>query len=173
MTCSRCTRENEADSAFCRHCGASLRIDSTVSPRLARLPAEGQIAGVCAGLAAYFNVDVTIVRLLWVVLTIVPGAIVGGVIAYAAAWLLMPESFAPAESPAGVKRLVRSSTDRKIAGVCGGLAAYLGVDSTLIRVALIVLAIYPGAFICGVIAYAIGWALIPPGPPEHFQTATA
>ena len=41
-----------------------------------------------------------------------------------------------------VKRLTRSSTDKKIAGVCGGIAAYFdGVDSTLIRVIMVILAI--------------------------------
>lgn len=39
------------------------------------------------------------------------------------------------------KKLYRSATDRKVCGVCGGLAAYFGVDSTLIRLAFVVLAI--------------------------------
>lgn len=46
--------------------------------RLVRLPADGKVAGVCAGLAAYFEADVTLIRLVWVVLSIVPGGIVGG-----------------------------------------------------------------------------------------------
>jgi phage shock protein PspC (stress-responsive transcriptional regulator) len=173
MTCGRCTRDNEADSAYCRHCGASLPSGSTRSRRLARLPADGTFAGVCAGIADYFEVDVTIVRLLWVILSIVPGGIIGGIVAYGAAWLLMPESIAPAEAGVGVKRLVRSLADRKIAGVCGGLAEYLGVDSTLIRLVLVILAIYPGAIIGGVIAYVLGWVLIPQGAPPHFEPAAA
>lgn len=39
------------------------------------------------------------------------------------------------------KKLYRSATDRKVCGVCGGLAAYFGVDSTLIRLAFVVLTI--------------------------------
>lgn len=178
MTCVRCDRDNEADSTFCRHCGASLRSGPetsgpAVSPRLARLPDKGQIAGVCAGIAAYFKVDVTVVRLLWVILSIVPGGIIGGLIAYGAAWLLMPESIAPADHAVGVKRLTRSWTDRKIAGVCGGISEYLGVDATLVRVAAVILAIYPGAIICGLIAYGIGWLLMPQGPPSQFEHAVA
>ena len=42
------------------------------------------------GLAEYFEVDATPVRLLWAVLTIFPGAIICGVIAYAVAWLVIP-----------------------------------------------------------------------------------
>jgi phage shock protein PspC (stress-responsive transcriptional regulator) len=171
MHCSGCARENEPGSAFCRFCGASL--GSTASGRrLYRLPHQGQVAGVCAGIAAYFQLDVTIVRLLWVILSIVPGALIGGIVAYAAAWLLMPESYEPAAAPDGTKRLIRSATDRKIAGVCGGLAEYLHVDPTLVRLLSVVLAIYPGAVIGGVIVYAIAWAVIPAGPPQQFETAT-
>lgn len=39
------------------------------------------------------------------------------------------------------KRLYRSATDRKICGVCGGLADYFGLDSTLVRLAFIALAV--------------------------------
>jgi phage shock protein PspC (stress-responsive transcriptional regulator) len=54
--------------------------------------------------------------------------------------------------------LVRSRTDRKIAGVAGGLAAYLGVDPLWIRIAFVVVSI-PGGL--GVLLYLLGWALIP------------
>jgi phage shock protein C len=97
MICTRCSRDIDADSVFCRFCGAAVR---EVSPRrLTRLPAEGQIGGVCAGMAAYFNADVTLVRLAWVILSVVPGAIVGGLIAYAAAWLILPASVCFAQQP--------------------------------------------------------------------------
>ncbi len=42
------------------------------------------------------------------------------------------------------KRLYRSKTDRKIAGVCGGLAEYFGIDSTLCRLAYLFLVIITG-----------------------------
>jgi phage shock protein C len=51
---------------------------------------DRKIAGVCAGLAKYFNVDVTMVRLIWVVLSIYPGAIILGVLAYGIAWFVIP-----------------------------------------------------------------------------------
>ncbi|MEA2503114.1 MAG: hypothetical protein QOG36_157 [Actinomycetota bacterium] len=54
--------------------------------------------------------------------------------------------------------LVRSRTDRKIAGVAGGLAAYLGVEPLWIRIAFVLVSI-PGGF--GVLLYLLGWALIP------------
>ncbi|PYR26736.1 MAG: PspC family transcriptional regulator [Acidobacteria bacterium] len=61
---------------------------------------DRKIAGVCGGLAEYLNVDSTVVRLAWAVLTIVPGAIVFGVAAYLIAWLIMSERPAAAMSPA-------------------------------------------------------------------------
>jgi phage shock protein PspC (stress-responsive transcriptional regulator) len=56
------------------------------------------------------------------------------------------------------KRLYRSRTDRMIGGVCGGLAAYFGVDPTLVRVAAMLLALANGV---GVIAYIILLVVVP------------
>ena len=125
-----------------------------------RLPDDGKIAGVCAGLAAYFDADVTVVRLAWVTLSIVPGVLIGGVIAYVAAWLLTPVA-GPQDRRAPGSRLARSETDKQIAGVCGGLAEYFGVDATIVRLAAVALAIYPGAVIGGVVAYLIAWFIMP------------
>ena len=130
--------------------------------RLTRVPDRGRIAGVCAGIADYLETDVTIVRLAWLVLSIVPGAIVGGLLAYAAAWVLIPAGTSPAPAIVARPRLSRSASDSRIAGVCGGLAAYLGIDSTAVRIAVVILSIYPGAIVCGVIGYAIAWFIIPP-----------
>src|SRR5437773_3392850 len=102
--------------------------------RLFRNPAAGRIAGVCAGIAEYLDADVTLVRLAWVILSIVPGGFVGGLVAYIAAWLLIPDASRPLASDLMPKRrLTRATTDRKIAGVCGGLAEYFAVDSTAVR----------------------------------------
>ena len=57
------------------------------------------------------------------------------------------------------KRLTRSRDDRMISGVCGGVARYLNIDATLVRV-LMVVALLIGFFTPG-IAYLIAWALIP------------
>lgn len=127
--------------------------------RLVRIPADQKIAGVCAGLADYLDVDVTLVRALWLALTIVPGAIVGGVLAYALAWMVMPTGVAT-RLVVG-RRIMRSETDAKLGGVCGGLAEYFEVDSTFVRVAFIVLAVLPGAVVGGMLAYAAAWFVIP------------
>ena len=55
-------------------------------------------------------------------------------------------------------RLRRSTTDRKVAGVAGGLARHLDIDPLILRVGFVVLAFFGGA---GLILYAAGWALVP------------
>lgn len=160
MTCARCFKELEDGSAFCRFCGAAVGAAPPVQ-RIARIPAEGQVGGVCAGLAAYFDADVTLIRLAWVILSIVPGLLLGGVLVYAVCWILLPVATRDERRAYHGPRLTRSVADRQIAGVCGGLAEYIGLDSTIVRILSVVLAIYPGAFIGGAIAYLIGWMVIP------------
>jgi putative stress-responsive transcriptional regulator len=50
------------------------------------------------------------------------------------------------------KKLYKSSTDKKIAGVCGGIAEYFNIDSTLVRLAWVVFCLLGGS---GVLAYII------------------
>lgn len=139
--------------------------------RLFRLSASGRLGGVCAGIAEYLEIDVTLVRLAWIVLSIVPGAIVGGVLAYIAVWIIVPDSSAPVAA-SSAPRLTRSTTDRKIAGVCGGFANYLGLDPTVVRVAWAILTFVPGAILLGVIAYLVGWFIMPSeaAPPVAVMT---
>jgi len=132
--------------------------------RLFRNQAAGRIAGVCAGIAEYLDTDVAVVRLAWIVLSIVPGGFVGGLVAYIAAWAIMPDASVPMGVDAGARRLFRSSVDRKIAGVCGGLAEYLGADSTVVRLIWAILAIVPGAIVLGIAAYLVAWFIIPSVP---------
>jgi len=129
--------------------------------RLSRKSASGRIAGVCAGIAEYLDTDVTLVRLAWVILSIVPGGFIGGIVAYIAAWVIMPDASVPAEVDAGAHRLTRSRIDRKVAGVCGGLAEYLNVDPTVVRLVWAVLTVVPGAIVLGVVAYLVAWFIMP------------
>ena len=129
--------------------------------RLYRRSASGRLGGVCAGFAEYMNADVTLVRLVAILLAIVPGGIVGGVLAYALAWMIMQDEPGPMVEPANFRRLTRSRSDRQIAGVCGGLAEYFNVDSTLVRVVVAVLAVFAGAVVFGVIGYLIAWFIMP------------
>jgi phage shock protein PspC (stress-responsive transcriptional regulator) len=132
--------------------------------RLTRARSERTIAGVCGGIARYFDVDVVLVRAAWLVFSVVPGAVIGGLLAYLVAWILIPEATDPEPAPPP-HRLLRSNTDRQIAGVCGGLAAYFGVDATPIRLLWVIVSILGGAVIGGIIAYLLAWFIVP-RPPE-------
>jgi phage shock protein C len=55
-----------------------------------RLRHNRRIAGVCSGFAEYLDLDVTLVRLLWAIVTVLSGFL-PGVVTYVAAWIIMPE----------------------------------------------------------------------------------
>lgn len=59
-----------------------------MAKRLVRPRSGRMIAGVCAGIAGYFNVDPTVIRLLWVILSLLYGS---GVLVYFLAWIIIPE----------------------------------------------------------------------------------
>ena len=59
------------------------------------------------------------------------------------------------------RKLYRSRTDTRIAGVCGGLGDYLGLDSTVIRLAFVLLALTGGH---GLLLYLIMWLVMPLNP---------
>ena len=59
------------------------------------------------------------------------------------------------------KKLYRSKKDCVIGGVCGGIAEYFDVDTTLIRLLAILIFFFGGS---GIVAYIIGWIIIPQNP---------
>ena len=62
------------------------------------------------------------------------------------------------------KKLYRSRTDKKVCGVCGGLAKYLGMDVSIMRVIALLLILFAGG---GLLAYLI-CALVIPQEPENY-----
>jgi len=94
MICAHCQKEIADYSNFCYFCGskqaaAAAAPKSRAGRRLMRSAKDKKVAGVCAGFADYLDVDVTVIRLVWVLLTIFTG-FVGGIFAYVVAWLIMP-----------------------------------------------------------------------------------
>ncbi|NMB26900.1 MAG: PspC domain-containing protein [Tissierellia bacterium] len=59
------------------------------------------------------------------------------------------------------KKLYLSTEDRKISGVCGGIAEYLNVDSTVIRIAWVLFSIFTAMMFGGIIAYIVAAIIIP------------
>jgi phage shock protein C len=213
-------------------------MESPPKKRLYRSTSNKMIAGVCGGIAEYLNVDPTIVRIAWILLSILP--LIPGIVIYIIAWFVIPkapggtttrsgdggrnaaailgimfiaiggliflgnldildwedwwdvsweyvfpllliaigvllmarpartagpsepgaESASAAQAPPVFNPgLRRSKTDRKIAGVCGGLAAYLGVDVSVIRVAFVFFTLWP--FGLGAVVYLIMLLVVP------------
>lgn len=60
------------------------------------------------------------------------------------------------------KKLYRSTSDKKIGGVCAGLADYFGIDATIIRIIFVIL-LLPGG-VPGIVPYLILWLVIPQAP---------
>jgi phage shock protein PspC (stress-responsive transcriptional regulator) len=65
----------------------------------------------------------------------------------------------PDPTPQPAKRLVRTRDDQMVGGVCGGLARYLEVDTTLVRVVAVIALVV--AFPATVIGYVLAWAIMP------------
>jgi phage shock protein C len=73
----------------------------------------------------------------------------------------MPVRLAKGGAMDSTRKLYRSKTDRKLAGVCGGLAQYFNIDPTLIRVLFVVLAVLGGS---GLVLYLALWIIVPNEP---------
>lgn len=104
MYCTRCGGAVEGEAKFCPACGCCVAPTAVLLgpryPRLSRPIYEKKIAGVCAGFARYFGVDVTLVRIIFIVLAICPFP--AGLVLYIAAWILMPRD--PLALPEGSTR---------------------------------------------------------------------
>ena len=121
------------------------------------------IGGVCAGYAICEKKPIALVRSFAIALVLLTAGI-GGLLFYAAAWILMPASSTGPEGwevPSAEDKLFRRPQNKVIGGVCGALAEYFKVDATLLRLIAILL-----LFVCGIglFAYLAAWAIIPQGP---------
>jgi phage shock protein PspC (stress-responsive transcriptional regulator) len=118
---------------------------------------DKKLGGVCGGLAQYFHIDASLIRLLFIFLTLITGGIF--IIIYILLWAILPigpKSYVEAH----YKKLYRSRTDKRFGGVCGGLGKYFRIDSNIIRLVFIVLLFLTGFFPM-VIVYMIAIGVIP------------
>ena len=87
------------------------------------------IAGVCSGLAHFFRIDPTWIRLIFVLFFSVLFWV------YIVLWIVLK---AEPLDWSGIKRLYRNPADRVLGGVCGGLAAYFKIDSWIPRLIFLI-----------------------------------
>src|SRR5215468_9034451 len=95
MFCPKCQKEVAEGSKFCYNCGAQLAGEAAPAAsgyaapakRLMRSSRDKKIGGVCAGLAEYFDLDPTIVRIVWLLAIFFAGT---GFLIYIILWIALP-----------------------------------------------------------------------------------
>ena len=132
--------------------------------RLVRV-SDGWLAGVCGGIARRLGISETFVRIAWLVAALFFGT---GLLLYAVLWWVMPhERHLPLDGTVWVQArdgkrrppLVRTTVDRKIFGVCGGLARRYHLDPAVVRLAVLALAtVSVGA---AIVVYLVAVLLVP------------
>jgi phage shock protein C len=91
MLCPNCQKEIADGSKFCYNCGTNLTGSAGPAPaapkRLMRSSTDKKIGGVCAGLANYFDMDPTLVRVIWLLAIFFAGT---GLLVYIILWIVLP-----------------------------------------------------------------------------------
>lgn len=93
MYCTKCGNELRDGDFYCPRCGNRTAAAPTpAAPRPLLLDKRNKkIAGVCAGFARYLEVDVVLVRVIWLALAFCTGGL--GFFAYLAAWIIVPSDY--------------------------------------------------------------------------------
>ncbi|MGA8153208.1 MAG: PspC domain-containing protein [Terriglobales bacterium] len=98
MYCNYCGKAIQDDANVCAYCGT--RVGSVLArKRLIRPRADRKVEGVCAGFAEYFDLDVTLVRVVWLMSVFLGVGLT--LIAYVIAWIVIPEEPLRLAAPAG------------------------------------------------------------------------
>lgn len=116
-------------SSSARQEQSSSSTSATGHKRLFRDENDKVLGGVCSGLANYFNIDVVIARIIFVVL-LFSGV---GFLTYIIMWIAVPSS-ATTQIGGARKKLFRDPDEKLLAGVCSGIGNYFGINAWIPRV---------------------------------------
>ena len=128
---------------------------------------NGYVGGVCEGMGRHFGVSPTLLRVLWIASVLLLGT---GILLYLVLWWIIPREDTMPEEPVVWRKLSngehappmrRTAVDRKLFGVCGGLARRWGIDPSVMRLVVLSLATLSLGLVA--IAYVIT-AMVMPGP---------
>ena len=98
MYCNYCGKVIQDDAVVCAYCG--VRVGATLARRKLIRPRMGRkIAGVCLGFSEYFDLDITLVRVVWLIVACMT---VIGFLSYPIAWIIMPEEPLSLPAPNGI-----------------------------------------------------------------------
>ena len=121
---------------------------------------DKKLGGVCGGLAQYFQIDATIIRILFIFLIVFSFGCFFFI--YLILWWILPMG-PKVYVEATYKKLYRSK-HRKIAGICGGFGHYFHCDANIIRLICLIACIFTG-FLPMIVAYLVAMAIIPETTP--------
>ena len=139
--------------------------------RLYRSPVK-KVCGKCGGFADYFKVDPTVIRIA-VVLATIYTAVIPALVVYFILALVFPEAPENYYEYYGVnnaKRLYKGS-EKTVSGVCSGIAEFLKIDVTIIRLAFVFFILCLGTGLFAYIACAILIPTKPEIPESNFGNA--
>lgn len=150
-------------------------------PKLCLNDKEGKILGVCAGIADFVGIEIWMVRLGFILSVIFGGWFM--IPAYFIAWFFMDknqssnlnESIKKFKPNSAInhfrnvdyrKKLYKNTRERKFLGVCAGVADYLEVDVTIVRIITVLSMLIPGSVV--VIGYFIAYFILDEKPKSSY-----
>ena len=118
---------------------------------------DKKLSGVCDGIGKGLNIDPTFIRIIFVSLALMT-AVVPVLIAYIVCALVLtqpPEGYVEVENS---YRKITKGKEKKISGVCDGIAKYFGIDAMIVRLIFVALTLWIGG---GILAYIVCMIMIP------------
>ena len=126
------------------------------------LSSDKKFLGVCGGVADYLNVDPTLIRIGVVCLSLIT-AVIPALIVYIVISFVFPQQPEGYTTVNTAKKLLKSSKNKKLSGVCGGLAEYFGIDATIIRLIFALCVLFIGY---GIMTYLVCMIMMPSEPEQ-------